>query len=65
MNDNISLVISTRIPAIEEDTKKSGFSMASDHQTGALLRILVAAKQRGKFLELGTGTGLSTCWILD
>ena len=65
MNDKISLAIPSGISAIEEDTKKSGFSMASDHQTGVLLRTLAATKPRGRFLELGTGTGLSTCWILD
>jgi predicted O-methyltransferase YrrM len=30
-----------------------------------LLRTLAAAKPGGRFLELGTGTGLSTSWILD
>ena len=39
--------------------------MASDHMTGALLRLLVSSKPNGNILELGTGTGLSTCWILD
>jgi predicted O-methyltransferase YrrM len=29
------------------------------------LRTLAASKPSGKFLELGTGTGLSTSWILD
>lgn len=39
--------------------------MASDVLTGTLLRTLAAAKPGGRFLELGTGTGLSTSWILD
>jgi predicted O-methyltransferase YrrM len=30
-----------------------------------LLRTLAASKRHAKFLELGTGTGLSTSWILD
>ena len=46
-------------------TKSSGFTMASDVQTCSLLRTLAATKPAGKFLELGTGTGLSTSWILD
>ena len=33
--------------------------------TCSLLRTLAASKPSGKFLELGTGTGLSTAWILD
>lgn len=39
--------------------------MASDVLTCSLLRTLAASKPSGKFLELGTGTGLSTAWILD
>lgn len=46
-------------------TKASGFDMASDVLTCSLLRTLAATKPSGKFLELGTGTGLSTSWILD
>jgi predicted O-methyltransferase YrrM len=46
-------------------TEDSGFTMASDPLTGSLLRTLAASKAGGKFLELGTGTGLSTSWILD
>jgi len=50
---------------IDEATKLSGFTMASDVLTGALLRTLSSSKPYGHFLELGTGTGLSTAWILD
>jgi len=38
--------------------------MSSDLQTGSLLKTLAAAKPAGAMLELGTGTGLSTAWIL-
>ncbi|ETZ21996.1 O-methyltransferase [Pedobacter sp. V48] len=51
--------------AIDEATKNTEFSMASDVLTCSLLRTLAGAKPGGKFLELGTGTGLSTSWILD
>ena len=50
---------------IDEATKLSGFTMASDVLTCSLLRTLASSKPAGKFLELGTGTGLSTSWILD
>ncbi len=50
---------------IEKATKESGFSMASDTLTCSLLKTLAATKPASKFLELGTGTGLSTSWILD
>lgn len=50
---------------IDAATKESGFSMASDPLTCSLLRTLAACKPGGRFLELGTGTGLSTAWILE
>ncbi|WP_457562537.1 O-methyltransferase [Caminibacter pacificus] len=49
---------------IVADTKKIGFDMCGEKDVGVLLRVLVASKS-GEFLELGTGTGLSTAWILD
>lgn len=51
--------------AIDEATKQSGFSMASDPKTCSLLKTLAATKPGGTLLELGTGTGLSTAWILE
>lgn len=50
---------------IDNETKACGFTMASDIQTCSLLKTLASSKPSGKFLELGTGTGLSTAWILD
>ncbi|WP_145713306.1 O-methyltransferase [Chitinophaga japonensis] len=59
----------TALPAayqeIETATRQSGFSMASDVLTCTLLRTLAGTKPGGRFLELGTGTGLATSWILD
>ena len=65
MKDSTALNIPSLIAEIEKATEVSGFTMASDHQTGSLLRTLVATKPHGKILELGTGTVLSTCWLLD
>ncbi|MGB3550125.1 MAG: class I SAM-dependent methyltransferase [Candidatus Binatus sp.] len=55
----------TALNAIERDTTTVGFTMISESRTGALLRTLAASKPGGAFLELGTGTGASTAWILD
>lgn len=52
------------LDAILDDTAALGFSMASDPQTGALLKTLAAAKPGGRLLELGTGTGISAAWLL-
>ncbi len=41
------------------------FSMNSDVLSGSLLRALARTKPDGVFLELGTGCGLGTCWLLD
>lgn len=41
------------------------FSMASEPLVGSLLRTLAASKPGGRFLELGTGTGVATAWLLD
>ena len=50
---------------IEKRSKKLGFDMCSDHETGALISTLVSSKPNGRILELGTGTGTSTAWILE
>jgi predicted O-methyltransferase YrrM len=50
--------------AIDRDTRALGFGMASEPRTGALLRALAASKPGGRFLEIGTGTGVGTSWIL-
>ena len=46
-------------------TSELGFELASEDRTGALLRTLAASKPGGRFLELGTGTGVATAWVLD
>lgn len=53
------------LDAIQRDTENAGFTMPSDSQTGALLRVLAASRRLGRLLELGTGTGLSAAWLLD
>lgn len=39
--------------------------MASDERTGSLLRTLAGSKPKGALLELGTGTGVGTSWLLS
>lgn len=65
MKDNINLQVPEFYEAIDTATKSAEFTMASDVLTCSFLRTLAASKPSGKFLELGTGTGLSTSWILD
>jgi predicted O-methyltransferase YrrM len=49
---------------ILEHTQALNFTMASEPRTGALLRTLAASKPCGRLLELGTGTGIATAWLL-
>jgi predicted O-methyltransferase YrrM len=49
---------------IQARTTALGFDMPSEANTGALLRLLAASKPGGRMLELGTGTGLATAWLL-
>ena len=65
MNDPANLDQPQTLPGIWADTRASDFTMASEPLTGSLLRTLAASKPAGRFLELGSGTGLSTAWLLD
>ena len=49
---------------LQDRTQALGFKMASEPRTGALLRTLAATKPSGRLLELGTGTGVATVWLL-
>ncbi|MEZ0609271.1 O-methyltransferase [Fibrella sp. WM1] len=62
-NDNVHNVPSG-FTEIQRASEAMGFSMPSDLQTGALLQTLVAAKPGARVLEIGTGTGLATAWLL-
>ena len=65
MTEEINQPLPKTYSSIATATGLAGFTMASDILTCSLLRTLAASKSCSKFLELGTGTGLSTCWILD
>jgi predicted O-methyltransferase YrrM len=65
LEDFNSSKINEVIHFINNKTKELGFDMASRPETGALLRVLAASKPNGRFLEIGTGTGLGTAWLLE
>ena len=50
---------------ILEATNNIEFDQLSDPLLGLLLSTLATTKSGGRFLELGTGSGLSTAWILQ
>ena len=54
-------------PTVEKilaETERLGFELISDKETGSLLRALAASKPGGNLLEIGTGTGHATAWLL-
>jgi predicted O-methyltransferase YrrM len=53
------------LPLLEEKSRQLQFGMPSEPLLGALLRVLAASRPGGRFLELGTGTGIATTWLLD
>src|SRR3989442_13544482 len=64
MDDHEIRQVPAVVDAIRRDTRQLGFTMASEPQTGSLLRTLAASKPSGRFLELGTRTGVGTAWLL-
>ena len=65
MNDMLENRVPEGFHKIREATLAMKFDMASDLWTGSLLKTLVASKPAGNFLELGTGTGLATVWMIS
>ena len=65
MEDLRYLRTPAKLERIVEKTLAVGFPMASEPLVGALLKTLAASKPGGRLLELGTGTGISTAWLLS
>ena len=64
MQDQVTNIPS-QYEAIATTGRQLDFNMASDIYTGSLLKTLVSSKPGGRILELGTGSGLATSWIVD
>jgi predicted O-methyltransferase YrrM len=65
VNDLAAIPLPPHYDRILARSRAVDFPMNSDVLTGALLRTLAASKPGGSMLELGTGCGLGTSWILD
>ena len=65
MADLDSIVAPSQLQLIKQKTRALGFTMACEDSVGALLRTLAASKRGGRLLELGTGTGVGTAWLVD
>ncbi|MBN9389881.1 MAG: class I SAM-dependent methyltransferase [Chloroflexi bacterium] len=64
MNDQEGLNPPPQAAQVLAEATAIGFTLSCDDQTGALLRTLAASKPGGHFLEIGTGVGYSTSWLL-
>ena len=64
MNDRTIIDPPEVLHSIQEESRSLGFRLASEPMTGSLLRALAASKPGGLLLELGTGTGVGTSWLL-
>jgi predicted O-methyltransferase YrrM len=65
MNDSNILDIPKIHPEIERKSEEIGFTMPSDLYVGSLLKTLITSKPKGRFLEIGTGIGLSLSWMIE
>ena len=65
MDDNEIRRRPKSLDAIQADSERIGFGFASEEKTGTLLAAIAASKPGGRFLELGTGVGHGTAWILE
>lgn len=65
MDDYDGISRPAQLPRILEATRKVGFLKTSDLLVGNFLRTLAATKPGGQLLEIGTGTGIATVWLLD
>jgi predicted O-methyltransferase YrrM len=65
MNNYDNIKFPPQLSPIMLETTRLKFTSASDLFTGCLLRTLAATKPGGDLLELGTGTGVATAWLLD
>jgi predicted O-methyltransferase YrrM len=53
------------LPALRVAARDANFSMSCDERTGSLLSVLAAARPGARILELGTGVGEGTAWLLS
>ena len=54
-----------KLRLLKAEAEKHDFPMSCDDETGAFIRALAASRPLGTVLELGTGVGVSTAWLLD
>ncbi|WP_307835335.1 O-methyltransferase [Streptomyces adelaidensis] len=64
MFDDTPQQLPARLPELRIAAREAGFTMSCDERTGSLLAVLAAGGPR-RILELGTGVGEGTAWLLS
>lgn len=57
--------IPASLPGLRAAAREQGFTMSCEERTGSMLALLAAARPGGRFLELGTGVGEGSAWLLS
>ncbi|TQE21948.1 methyltransferase domain-containing protein [Streptomyces ipomoeae] len=66
MDDNPTITrLPAALPELQTAAHAAGFTMSCDTRTGSLLATLAATRPGGRILELGTGVGEGTAWLLS
>ncbi len=65
MHESPYFTLPPQFAVIQACTVALGFNMGSERGIGNLLQVLAASKPGGRCLELGTGTGIATAWLLS
>ncbi|MEU6366496.1 class I SAM-dependent methyltransferase [Streptomyces sp. NPDC046931] len=53
------------LPRLRAAAREAGFTMSCEERTGSLLAVLAAGRPGSRILELGTGVGEGTAWLLS
>lgn len=65
MDDDTPITTPTTLPSLRVAAQEAGFTRSCEERTGSLLSVLAATRPGGRVLELGTGVGEGTAWLLS
>jgi predicted O-methyltransferase YrrM len=65
MDDKAKLFPPKALAALRAEAVNREFIWSCDDLTGSMLRVLAGSKPGGRLLELGTGIGEGSAWLLD
>ncbi|NUP22715.1 MAG: SAM-dependent methyltransferase [Streptomyces sp.] len=63
--DDTPRCLPAALTTLRARARDAGFTMSCEERTGSLLAVLAASRPGGRVLELGTGVGEGTAWLLS